>query len=112
LQKRGHFIVMHLSFLETLKKPDGKRYRESEVQEFFQAEIKGWYEENVEADFPDNIILVIVSGRGRGDWFMATKNPQITFRPIEVILDAIEDGLSLKDDFQVKFNLCNVFFGS
>ncbi|MFK7925797.1 MAG: hypothetical protein AB8H47_27865 [Bacteroidia bacterium] len=112
LKKRSHFIVMHLSFLETLKKANGERYRESEVEAFFEEEIKKWYEAKFQKPLPTNIILVIVSGRGRGDWFEATRHPQITFRPIEVILDAIEDGLSLKDDFQVKFNLCNVLFGS
>ena len=117
LSKQHHFIIIHLSFLEAIYRRDEKDkeipYKETEVQEFFENEIKGVYKElfNVN-EIPPNIILVITSGRGRGDWFTATQNPQITFRPIEALVGAIEDGISLKDDFQVKYNLCNVLFGS
>lgn len=118
LSKHHHFIVIHLSFLEAIFRSelykdgaeDGEKvqYKESEVLEFFQNEFEAF----VEGEFPPNIILVITSGRGRGDWFHGTEHPQITFRPIESLLSSIEDGLSLKDDFQIKYNLCNVLFGS
>ena len=61
---------------------------------------------------PENFLLVITSGRGRGEWVESVKHPQITFRPIEAILNAFEDGISLKDDYQIKHNLCNLLFGS
>lgn len=113
LRKKSHFIVMHLSFLESIKNVKaGVSYKEDEVAEFFNNEFAAFYENTFLSHIPPNIILVIISGRGRGDWFAATSDPQITFRPVEAILDAIEDGLSLNDDFQVKFNLCNVLFGS
>lgn len=125
--KRGHFIIMHLSFLESIyqtdilwdedgnKREDGKKipYKETEVKEFYINEIESILKKKYgPKNAPFNTILVITSGRGRGDWFNATQHPQITFRPIEAILGAIEDGLSLKDDFEVKYNLCNVLFGS
>lgn len=114
LQKKSHFLIVHLSFIESIfRSGTQKPYKENEVDEFFKNEIADRYKENNNGkELPSNVILVITSGRGRGDWFQATEHPQITFRPIEAILDAIEDGLSLKDDFQVKYNLCNVLFGS
>ena len=113
LKAKSHFIIFHLSFLETIQKESKVHYKESEVQLFFEKEIEEFYKKEFDTDkFPPNIIFVITSGRGRGDWFQATEHPQITFRPIEAILDAIEDGLSLNDNFQVKYNLCNVLFGS
>ena len=113
LGKSSHFIILHLSFLETIWK-EGTQipYKENEVELFFENEIENYYTRYYGSPIPPNVILVIVSGRGRGDWFTATEHPQITFRPIEAILNAIEDGLSLNDDFQVKYNLCNVLFGS
>ncbi|MEO1417808.1 MAG: hypothetical protein AAFW00_21170 [Bacteroidota bacterium] len=116
LSKQHHFIVIHLSFIETIyrsrKYQDGNgerdKYKESDVLEFFTEEIVAF----AENELPSNIILVITSGRGRGEWFQGTEHPQITFRPIEALLSAIEDGISLKDDFQIKYNLCNVLFGS
>lgn len=116
LSKKSHFIILHLSFLESIYRRDRPEknisYKENQVNDFFEVEIESVYKELFGSELPSNIILVITSGRGRGDWFMATEHPQITFRPIESLLGAIEDGLSLKDDFQVKYNLCNVLFGS
>ncbi|MEM6805732.1 MAG: hypothetical protein AAF696_30315, partial [Bacteroidota bacterium] len=95
------------------KKKKKIAYSEKEVNEFYRDEIKHYFEKvYFGRPMPPNIILVITSGRGRGDWFNATEHPQITFRPIEAFLKAVEDGLSLRDDFQVKYNLCNVLFGS
>ncbi|MEM7509685.1 MAG: hypothetical protein AAF388_02055 [Bacteroidota bacterium] len=111
----GRFITIHLSFLETIKKPGAGAgyYSENEVELFFKQQIEEYYYEQTEGNaLPYNFILVITSGRGRGDWFKATNHPQITFRPIEAIVDGIEHGLGLEDDFQVKYNLCNVYFGS
>ena len=113
LSRTGHFIILHLSFIESItQKSTGKKYNEDQITDFFKEEIEDRYLRSPKKEIPHNLILVIVSGRGRGDWFTATEHPQITFRSIEAILGAIEDGLSLKDDFQVKYNLCNVLFGS
>ena len=47
-----------------------------------------------------------------GDWLHDIENPQITFRPIEALINGVEDGVMMKDDYQIKHNLCNVLFGS
>ena len=99
--------------METLKnKKTNKPYKEDEVQDFFENEIEDYYEEKFGRPLPFNFMLIITSGRGRGDWFEATQHPQISFRTIEALVNAVEYGLSLEDDFQVKYNLANVFFGS
>lgn len=106
-----HFLIMHLSFLESIDKEPNIKYKEIEVEKFYKKEIESFFIEEHGA-VPENFLFVITSGRGRGDWFEAIKHPQITFRPIESLMDVIEDGLSLHDDFQVKYGLCNVLFGS
>lgn len=120
-QLSAHFLILHLSFLESIKyKKKGRSYQEKEVEDFFYNEIVQPYQKKhrkqgqkaAEVKFPANFVMVITSGRGRGDWFKAIDHPQITFRPIESLTNAVEDGLSMKDDFQVKYNLCNVLFGS
>ncbi|MCB1176323.1 MAG: hypothetical protein KDK36_01980 [Leptospiraceae bacterium] len=113
LKNLPHFLIIHLSFLESIiNKQTNKHYKENEVQDFFENEIVSYYQENFKKPFPFNFILVITSGRGRGDWAEATQHPQITFRTIEALVNAVEEGLNLEDDFQLKYNLCNVLFGS
>ena len=124
--ENSHFLIMHLQYLtkiweEYWKKSPGKGqeklkkkvfYRENEVQQFFDKEIRQFYIENIGPIFPQNLILVITSGRGRDNWFENIEHPQITFRPIEAFVKAIEDGRSLGDDYQIKHNLCNLLYGS
>ena len=118
--QKTHFLVIHISFLETIweyywkGKPDRGRmsYNEAEVSKFFYQEIREFFIDQLHQAFPQNLIFVITSGRGRGDWIESLKDPQITFRPIETLINAIEDGLSYKDDYQIKHNLCNSLFGS
>ena len=117
LTQKGHFLIMHLSFLESIpvKKNINVTYKESQVKEFYHEELAKYYRQGIsssQSPLGDRFHLVIASGRGRGSWFEAVKHPQITFRPIEALVGAVEDGLMLKDDFQVKYNLCNVLFGS
>ena len=120
---KTHFLIMHISFLERIwveywrdqgkeEEASKKTYNEGEVEEFFNQEIKAFFEEQMGVPMPENFLLVITSGRGRGNWVESVKHSQITFRPIETILNAFEDGLSLKDDYQIKHNLCNLLFGS
>ena len=121
MNNRVHFLkdcqvlVLHLSFLEWIWKDEQTKvpYREGEVKAFFDKEIKTFYEETFGKPFPENFLLVVTSGRGRGDWASESlQDPQITFRPIEALVDAVEDGLTMKDDYQIKHNLCNLIFGS
>ncbi|MEL6699744.1 MAG: hypothetical protein AAFP89_26135 [Bacteroidota bacterium] len=112
--KKTHFLIIHLSFLESIWKnrEDKVSYTEDEVQDFFDEWIKEFYVRNFQKPFPKNFMLVITSGRGRGSWITPKIHPQITFRPIEALLNAIEDGLNYKDDYQIKHNLCNLLYGS
>lgn len=116
-----HILVVHLSFLELIWKDEKNRvpYTEGEVKDFFEKEIQQFHRDTFKdaegepKNLPENFLLVITSGRGRGDWAQGIlQHPQITFRPIEALVDAVEDGLTMKDDYQIKHNLCNLIFGS
>lgn len=49
-------------------------------------------------------------------WETIKANPEYarftTFRPIESILSAMEDAMQVADDFDLKFNLTKLLFGS
>ncbi|MEO0898626.1 MAG: hypothetical protein AAFY71_19590 [Bacteroidota bacterium] len=114
-----NFLVMHLSMIEALFDDHGRKYSEERLLDFYNKEIKEFYEKNISLDFPDNFMFVITSGRGNDVWIKELKETenhqiasQISFRPIEDLVNAIEDGLSHDDDFQIKYNLCKVFYGS
>ena len=111
--KASHILILHLSFIEMLRSTQGIRYKEVDVRKFFKEQLKDPYEA-VEGNgpFPKNFLLIVTSGRGSTDWFEAIKEPQISFRPIEDITTAIDNGLVMNDDFQVKYNLSKVIFGS
>ena len=108
LLAKAHFFIVHLSFLESIEKPKFTKvkYQESEVFQF--------YKDNIEKHLNNrnNILFVITSGRGRSDWVQDIEHEQITFQPIEAIVGAIEDGISMNDFFQVKYNLAHILFGS
>ncbi|MCX6579275.1 MAG: hypothetical protein NT166_03750 [Candidatus Aminicenantes bacterium] len=98
-----NFIILHLSYIESLN-----GYNERNFESFIK---------NLFSDCPldEQTKLVITTGRGRELW---TENIEekylkhIMMKPIDMLLDAIEDGLMLKDDFSVKYNLVKVLFGS
>ena len=99
-----HFLVIHLSFIEKLGFP------EENIDEFIKKHII-----QNSSKIPNHFIITIVTGRGREDWWKKLNSKYkdfVTFRPIESLLAAIEDGIMLKDDFQVKYNLVKVLFGS
>ena len=109
-----NFMIIHLSYLEIIWKDESthETYSEQEVGLFFEEKIKNFYKETFQEDLPDNFQLVVTSGRGRADWDIKGLDPRITFRPIETILNAFEDGLAMKDDYQIKHSLCNLLYGS
>ncbi len=120
-----HFLIIHLSYLETIWVDQGERgetFGERQVLEFFEIRIKKFYKTWFGKPLPQNFMLVITSGRGRADWIdelLANSEnegrnyfDQITFRPIEAILGAIEDGRFMNDQFQIKYNLCRMLYGS
>lgn len=103
---KANFIIIHLSYIESLG------FKEENINDFIH---KFFVDDNSKEEFlDDNSKLVITTGRGRGEWHNSLKQykPHVLFKPIDSLLNAVEDGLMLKDDFQVKYNLVKILFGS
>jgi hypothetical protein len=110
-----NILVVHLSFIEKFKDENGlKLYSEMDIRDFVEKEIL-----NGEAP-KENFVLVISTGRGRTEWLEAMKTeiqPRlytnfVMLRPIESILAAVEDGLSIDDDVEIKYKLIKTLLGS
>ena len=103
-----HFIIMHLSFIEALKDNSGKRYGEEGIVRFFDEQMKG--------QLSDNCLFVVTTGRGREEWWRTIQTSDytsyVTFRPVEMLIEAVEQGRMRNDDIDLKFNLIKVLFGS
>src|SRR5690606_9251327 len=115
---RHNFLVVHLSFIETLMKHKGYR----DLGELILKDIVG------DKIVPDNFIIIITSGRGRADWredllkFDEVTPPAkpgqkpcttfTTFRPIETLVAAVENAITMGDDIELKYRLVKTFFGS
>jgi len=115
---RHNFLVVHLSFIEALMKQKGHR----DLGELILKDIVG------EKLVPDNFIIIITSGRGRADWredllkfdeiYPPAKPGQkpcttfTTFRPIETLVAAVENAITMGDDVELKYRLVKTFFGS
>ncbi len=99
-----NFIVLHLSYIESYG------ISEKEIGDFFDSKLGLKDSKSL-----NNLRIVITSGRGRALWIdnLGSKYSKITvFKPIESFLNAVEDALAFKDDFQLKYNLTKVLFGS
>ncbi|MCC6460514.1 MAG: hypothetical protein IT260_08590 [Saprospiraceae bacterium] len=109
-----HFLILHLSFIESMKDAKDNSYSEERILDFIDDQIlQGAPPESVGDDF----ILVITTGRGRMAWWDKVKSDSqyarfTTFRPIESILGAVEDALQMPDDIDLKYNLTKLLFGS
>lgn len=109
-----HFLILHLSFIEGMKDAQGNTYSEKRIIDFIDDQIlQGTPPVLVGNDF----VLVITTGRGRMEWWDKIKEkPEyarfVTFRPIESILGVVEDALQMHDDFEMKFNMVKLLFGS
>lgn len=103
-----HFIVLHLSFIEALTDKHGKRYSEERIVEFL--------DEQIGDQLSDNCIFVVTTGRGRAKWWEEIKNSKYasftTFRPVEMLIEAVESACMKNDDVELKYNLVKVLFGS
>jgi len=102
--EKTNFIVIHLSYIEKLYSGSNS---DKVIDQFITDYLSNFLSLNSK--------LVITTGRGRGLWYkgLDKKNKQhVLFKPIESLLSAVEDGLMLNDDFQVKYNLVKVLFGS
>jgi hypothetical protein len=103
IMENCNFLIFHLSFIESFNR---QKYTANEIDSFIKNEI------GILEELPENLIVTITTGRGRSGWLETIENPKITFRPIESLVDALEDGLSMQDFFQVKYNLVKVLMGS
>lgn len=108
-----HFLVVHLSFIEAFRKKDGeKKYNEDNIESFIRKEILQGNKA------PENFILVITTGRGRTQWWEGLKKGKTdyptftTFRPVETLIAAVENSISISDDIELKYRLVKVLFGS
>lgn len=103
----AHVLIMHLSFIEKIEK-SGIRYSEETINEFIKNELNSFSANN-------NFIFIITTGRGRDLWRVVLDENQkkfTTFKPIESILSAVEEGVSNNDHFDIKYNLVKLIFGS
>lgn len=107
-----NLLVFHISFIKKISNKNGKLYTEGKLAEFLEEEIlKG-------RPAPENFIFVVTSGRGRFQWKQQLEKEEndpwhfVTFRPSESLINAVEDGNQLNDDFQIKYNLLKVLLGS
>ena len=107
-----NIFIIHLSFIESLN------YHESNISKFIN---DYFYDQNRGCFLLDSQTkLIITTGRGRGLWWDNLKEDKklekiiqhILFKPIDSLLNAVEDGLIFKDDFMVKYNLLKEIFGS
>ena len=106
--KKYHFVVMHLSFIEGMKDKKGERFGEVGIVRFIEEQL---------ADYlSPNCILVITTGRGRTEWWRKIEDSEyasnVTFRPVESLIEAVEKAILKNDDIELKHNLVKVLFGS
>lgn len=113
---RFQFLVVHLSFIENLRRPEtGERYTEETIDRFIEEQILDG------RNRPDNFILVITSGRGRKQWRDTIESAAddkkdftsyVTFRPVESLISAVESSLTKSDDLEMKYQMVKVLIGS
>jgi geranylgeranyl pyrophosphate synthase len=109
-----HFLIVHLSFIESLQGPDRKKYTEETIHEFIENEILQGQQA------PDNFVLVITSGRGRKHWQYVLEQKEkdkqysifVTSRPLESLHHAVASSQVKFDDFETKYNLVKILLGS
>lgn len=108
-----HILVIHLSFIENMLDSKNKRYTEANILKFVEEQI---FSSAIPNEIPPNFIIVVTTGRARSEWWDKIKSTEhiryITFRPIESLLAAVEDGLQIQDDMEVKYNLIKVLLNS
>jgi len=98
-ESKANFFIIHLSYIESMN------FSEKDISDFIKM---------CGMSLNYKTKLVITTGRGRGEWHnhLDEYKLHVLFKPIDSLLAAVEDGLMLNDDFQVKYNLVKVLFGS
>jgi hypothetical protein len=114
--KECHFLVMHLSFIESIlptQIPDIKDKDRSNVGLFLERYIMPLVEQR------DNFFFVVTTGRGRNEWWTSLDQDEYRayseftiFRAIESLLSGIENSVSMKDDVELKFRIIKNLYGS
>lgn len=101
-----NFLIIHLSYIEELFKGNENKVKEF-IKQFIIPGTKPW---------PDQLRLVITTGRGSDKWIAEIKDEEYGRYcmnvPLESLQTAVEEAIKFKDDFDVKYNLCKVLFGS
>ena len=98
-----NFLIIHLSFIESLN----GEYKNN-INKFIK-KIKNATKGR------ENFHLVITTGRGRSDWRESIEDENKYFvkhRSVFSIQNALLEGVMKEDDFDLKFNLVKVLFGS
>jgi len=108
-----HFLIVHLGFLETLG------YKEDNISEFIKNHITFYSEEQKNSSGNQKISvkkLVITTGRGRGKWLESLRKEEyahnILFIPPEALINAMSKGVTIKDDFEIKYALVKLLMQS
>lgn len=121
--KECHFLVIHLSYIEAIVKEDKNTTNGNEenghdttVVRFIKKHIAPWLADR------ENFFLVIATGRGRNEWWsgldrMKEENMQqytrfTLFRPVEAILEAVENSIGMQDDVELKYRITKILYGS
>lgn len=117
-----HFLVIHLSYIDKIlqKKYASEKSFESNIGLFVEKEVKPIVGTSAdEKSLRENFVLVLTTGRGRQNWLESLKQDEykmyrknIIFRPVESLIAAVEDGIMIDDDFELKYRLTKVLFGS
>ena len=114
--KGCHFLVMHLSFIESIlqrEMPNLRPNDTSNVGLFIEKMIMPLVGER------ENFFFVVTTGRGRNEWWTSLgkdnnrKFAKFTlFRPIESLLTAIENSIGMEDDVELKYRIVKILYGS
>lgn len=114
--KESHFLVMHLSFIESIlptEIPGINDKDRSNVGLFLEKYIMPLVGQR------DNFFFVVTTGRGRNEWWTSLDKDEYRayseftiFRAIESLLSGIENSVSMKDDVELKFRIVKNLYGS
>jgi hypothetical protein len=114
--KNCHFLVMHLSFIESIIKrenPNLSSNDSSNVGLFIKEQIIPFIGSR------DNFFFVVTTGRSRNEWWTSLDKKEneafskfTLFRPIESLLTAIENSTGMEDDIELKYRIAKILFGS
>lgn len=111
--KKRHFYIFHLSYIDDEIKKLGLEGTTNKYEAFIDV-LFGLGKKGKTPDIPSNCIFAVTTGRGRDEWLSQTDRHRANCMhiPIEALQTAIQEGVMFKDDFDIKYNLCKVLFGS